>query len=71
MKLLMSDDLKLSAVETEKNAFLEEELNKSGAEVTHTAKTALEYATGNSFDIKSINTLDDSLSAFNSAKKII
>jgi len=71
MKLLMSDDLKLSAVETEKNAFLEEELNKSGAEVTHTAKTALEYATGNSFDIKGTNTLDDSLNAFMSVKNAI
>jgi len=68
MKFLMSDDLKLSAVDTEKNQFLKKELDElNDVEITHTAKTLFENVTGKNFEIEP-KTLEESLNAFQKIK---
>lgn len=64
MKLLMSNDLKQSAVDTEKNTFLIDELKEIAHEVTHTAQTAIENATGKKIDLGDVSSLESSLNAF-------
>ena len=71
MKLLMTNDEQLSAADTEKMAFLEKDLESSGAIITHTAKTAFENATNKRFEINDIKSLDDSFNAFIKVKNDI